>query len=233
MTNEKSFQSGGVGNVAPGSHPRSCRLHCGFDCAPSQLMALTRTASDIPHPFRATAVSSALATILALAFCVHAVGQTTPEQRAETLRKEAHIFGTEPRRPNGTPRRDNITDEEVREIQRVAVGIYPDAIVNISTVTDGCECEEGDSCTEQVWLVLYKPSRMRGLMLSKIGGHWQVGAIQEWWLRYYDLQSRMPAFRDRYSDPFNWREKRLTWQAEEQDLVNSFPLCKTSADKGR
>jgi hypothetical protein len=115
----------------------------------------------------------------------------------------------------------------------VAVGIYPDAIVNISTVTDGCECEEGDSCTEQVWLVLYKPSRMRGLMLSKIGGHWQVGAIQEWWLRYYDLQSRMPAFRDRYSDPFNWREKRLTWQAEEQDLVNSFPLCKTSADKGR
>jgi hypothetical protein len=178
-------------------------------------------------------ISSSLATILSLVFCAYAAAQTTPEQRAEVLRKEAHIFSTQPHRPNGAPRRDNITDEEVREIQRAAVAIYPDAIVNISTVTDGCECEEGDSCTAQVWLVLYKPSHMRGLMLSRIGGHWQVGAIQDWWLRYYDLRSRMPAFSDRHTDPVNWRGKRLAWQAEEQDLVNSFPICKSPADKGR
>jgi hypothetical protein len=119
-----------------------------------------------------------------------------------------------------------VTDEEVQEIQRAAVAIYADAIVNISTVMDGCECEEDGGCTAQVWLVLYKPGRMRGLMLSKIGGHWQIGAVQEWWLRYYDLRSRAPAWSDRYSDPVNWRQKQLAWQAEEQDLVNSFPICK-------
>ena len=93
--NEGSFQSCSVGNVAPCSHPRTCRLPRGADCAAPEVMALTRTASDIPRPFRATGI---LVTILSLAFCVHAVGQTTPEQRAETLRKEARIFGTEPRR---------------------------------------------------------------------------------------------------------------------------------------
>jgi hypothetical protein len=193
-------------------------------------MALTRTASDISHPFWATGF---LVTLLSFGLCVHAVGQTTQEQRAEAHRKEVHIFGTEPRRPNGKPRQENITDEEVREIQRVAIGIYPDAIVNISTVTDGCECEEGDTCTAQVWLVLYKPSRMRGLMLSQIGGHWQVGAIQEWWLRYYDLQTRRPAFRDRYIDPVNWDKRQSAWHAEEQDLVNSFPICRSPTDKPR
>jgi hypothetical protein len=121
----------------------------------------------------------------------------------------------------------------VREVQSAAAAIYPDAIVNISTVTDGCECEEEEGCTAQVWLVVYNPSRMRGLMLSKIGGHWQVGAAQEWWLRYYDLRSRMPAFSDRDSDPVKWRAKQLAWQVEEQDLVNSFPVCKIPAGKRR
>jgi len=54
---------------------------------------------------------------------------------------------------------------------------------DISTVTDGCECEEADVCSAEVWLVLYKASRTRSLSLSKIGGHWQVGAVQNWWLR--------------------------------------------------
>lgn len=174
---------------------------------------------------------ASFATLLAPAFCMPADAQNTAEQRAEARRKEAFIFSTEPRRPNGAPRRDNITDEEVLEVQTAAAAIYPDAVVNISTVTDGCQCEDGEGCTAQVWLVVYKPARTRGLMLSKIGGHWQVGAVQEWWLRYYDLRARMPASRDRQSDPAGWRAKQVAWRAEQQDMVNSFPVCRTSAGK--
>ena len=188
--------------------------------------------SDVAISIRRRLMLDSVATLLSFACCVHAVAQSTPEQRAEVRRKENYIFSTEPRRRSGVPRRDNITDEEVREVQSAAAAIYPDAIVNISTVTDGCECE-GEDCTAQVWLVVYNPSRSRGLMLSRIGGHWQVGAVQEWWLRYYDLQTRKPDFRQRYTDPVSWRAHQSAWQAEEQDLVNSFPVCKTTADKRR
>lgn len=169
--------------------------------------------------------------------CMHAGAQSSADsrsgtRRAEALRAEARrrdaIFNTAPRRPTGAPRRDNITDEEVREVQRAATAIYPDAIVNISTVTEGCDCQDED-CSAQLWLVLYRPNRTRGLMLSKIGGHWQIGAVQDWWLRYYDLRERMPAFNERYSDPTHWRTKLEAWQTEEQDLVNSFPVCKAPA----
>lgn len=47
MANEKSFQSGSVGNVAPSSHPRGCRLRRGADRAPRQVMALTRTCLQV------------------------------------------------------------------------------------------------------------------------------------------------------------------------------------------
>jgi hypothetical protein len=142
----------------------------------------------------------------------------------ETLRKQSDIRSTEPHRPNGPARRDNITDEEVREVQHAALEIYPDAIVNISTVTNGCECEEGGNCTAQVWLVLYRPNRTRGLMLSKIGGHWQIGAVQKWWLRYYDHRDQFPGRAASVED----RAKLNAWRFEEQELLGNFPVCTQS-----
>lgn len=69
-----------------------------------------------------------------------------------------HIRATDPSRPSAPLRQDNITDEEVREVQLAALEVYPDVIVNISGVTTGCGCEEGPACTAQVWIALHRGS---------------------------------------------------------------------------
>ena len=71
------------------------------------------------------------------------------EQRAQELY---------PRRRD-TPMRDlNISDGEVREIQRLMKTINVQEILNISAVVTGCACEEGADCTEQVY-VEYEEAR--------------------------------------------------------------------------
>ena len=170
-------------------------------------------------------MSPGVAGLLMCLLSVVAFAQSTAAQRPQAYRREAYIWSTEPRRSNGEPRRDNITDEEVREVQSAALEIYPDAIVNISTVTEGCECEEGGNCSAQVWLVLFRPGRARGLMLSKIGGHWQVGAVQKWWLRFYDHRDQFPG----WASGAEGRAKLDAWRIEDTELLNNFPVCNKPA----
>ena len=113
-------------------------------------------------------------------------------RKAERARL-SHIYKSRPRRLDVPLRVENISDEEVREIQAVTVKIYPGAIANISGVTEGCPCEEGPLCTSQVWVVAYRDSQYNGLMLSKVGDTWTVGLIQRWWLKYDELRSRLRA----------------------------------------
>jgi hypothetical protein len=121
-----------------------------------------------------------------------------------------------PVRYGGVPLRyENITDEEVREIELAARNVVPRALVNISGVTVGCPCEDGPKCSDQVWIVAYTPERSVGLLLSKIDGHWVIGPVQRWWLTYEELQSR-----EREYKPY---EAYL--QAEEK-LADTFPVCK-------
>jgi hypothetical protein len=162
-----------------------------------------------------------IACFVALLCSAATFAQSLGDIRLDAMRKQASVRLTEPRRPDRPARRENITDEEVREVQGAALTVFPDAIVNISTVTEGCQCEPSENCTSQVWLVLYRPSRTIGLMLSKIDGHWQVGAIQKWWLRYNEHQSTY----------FHWttdtegRAARRAWWIEEDELLDSFPGC--------
>jgi len=93
----------------------------------------------------------------------------------------------------------------------------PDFIVNISGVTNGCDCEEGSNCTAQVWLALYRQDHTRSLVLSKLDGHWKIGAVQRWWLQYSAHQSTNPGFG---RDP---KEDECT--QENQRLLDSFPAC--------
>jgi hypothetical protein len=157
-------------------------------------------------------------------FSASGFAQSTYDLMAEAFGKQRAISGTAPYRSDAHPRRENITDNEVREVQQAAKKVYPDAIVNISTVTDGCECEVAD-CTAQVWLVLYRPGRTTGFMLSMIDGHWQVGTVQKWWLRYndhWDHYRRWPAGAER-------RQKEQAFWVEEVDLLSNFPGCGNSA----
>jgi hypothetical protein len=105
----------------------------------------------------------------------------------------------------------------VREVQKAALEVYPDFIVVISGVTEGCACEEGNRCTAQVGLALNRDNQTRSLVLSKIDGHWKIGAVQSWWLQYNKTHTSSPGS----SSEEAWR----TWQQKERRLLESFPAC--------
>jgi hypothetical protein len=128
-----------------------------------------------------------------------------------------HIRTTDPGHPDGPLRQENISDNEVREIQQAALEVYPDFIVNISGVTNGCNCEEGSKCTAQVWIGLYRDDQTRSLVLSKINDHWEIGAVQRWWLHYSAHQVTNPGF--------GRGPKQIAWSEENQRLLDSFPAC--------
>ena len=126
---------------------------------------------------------------------------------------------------NGTRhmRAENVSDDEIREIQAATITIYPGAIANVSGVTAGCPCEEGPMCDSQVWILAHRDSRYNGLMLSRISNKWVVGPLQIWWFEYdllaktiSELQSEKPA--DYWTIYFELREKRI-------QLEEAFPSC--------
>jgi hypothetical protein len=127
------------------------------------------------------------------------------------------IPSSEPYLPNRPMRRENISDEEVREVQDAALQVYPDFIVVISGVTDGCACEEGRQCSAQVGLALNRNNVTRSLLLSRINGHWKVGAVQSWWLQYREFERTHPR-------PTNW-DALQAWERERQALFKRFPAC--------
>jgi hypothetical protein len=116
----------------------------------------------------------------------------------------------------------NITDEEVREIQGAAWEVVPRSIINIGAVTTGCPCEEGSSCTDQVWIVATDQSRTSGLLLSRILGRWVVGPVQTWWLRYAALLRRDGIYKD-----------YRVYEAAQRKLLDDMPFCATATgDRG-
>lgn len=111
----------------------------------------------------------------------------------------------------------HLTDDEVREIQAAVSAIRPGAIVNIGAVVTGCPCEDGPSCSDQVWVVAYRPEKSTGFNLSNVNHHWILGISQSWWLEYENLQASRRTF--------------ASWAAyldAEQDLFKRFPACPES-----
>ena len=133
---------------------------------------------------------------------------------------EMRIYETRPRRRDSPLRWENIRDEGVREIQTAAQGIVPEAIVNISGVVTGCPCEEGPNCSDQVWILATRPGQTLGLQLSKVGGHWVIGLIQNWWFEYEKLTQRESTFHS-------------YWDYDEavDELKEAFPQCPEGSDK--
>jgi hypothetical protein len=179
--------------------------------------------SHRPRPKRRLTSAFQLVAPLTFLLCSTALAQSGADVEhrgdSEWFR---HIRTSDPgARPTGSLRQDNISDEEVREVEQAAFEAYPDSIVNISGVTDGCNCEEGGACTAQVWLALYREEHIRGLVLSKIDGHWKVGAVQRWWNQYSAHQSTNPGF--------GRGPEQIAWRQENQRLLDSFPACPIAA----
>lgn len=165
-----------------------------------------------------------LVVLLSLFSSLDAVGDG--KNKAERLaehQQRRHIYGSRPRRIDEPLRAENISDEEIREIQATTVTVYPGAIANVSGVTDGCPCEEGPMCDSQVWILAYRDNRYDGLMLSRISNKWIVGPLQTWWFEYdllirkmSELRSEKPA--DYMAVYMEYREKRI-------QLEEAFPVC--------
>jgi hypothetical protein len=121
---------------------------------------------------------------------------------------EERAMAVRPFRRENPVRSENISDREVAEIEAATSNVMPGAIVNIGTVVTGCPCEDGATCTDQVWIVAYRPDKTMGFLLSRIGGRWTIGPVQRWWWEYNDLLSR-----------------RGNHFAEQDKLMERFPAC--------
>lgn len=134
--------------------------------------------------------------------------------RYDKLRKRARELYPDRR---NTPLRDvNISDEEIREVEAISRKYLPRAYVNISPVVTDCPCEEGPMCTAQVYVVAQTADKTRGLQLSHMKGRWDVGAVQQWWLRREAIvrQHTGNGFLDEY-----------LYEKAVNELYEEFPAC--------
>lgn len=159
-------------------------------------------------------VASLIALSSAAVLATEAAAPTNFEAWAARMRAFDRAYSLRPGRRDGPLRYQNISDEEVREIQAAAAEVVPKALVNISGVTTGCPCEDGPQCSDQVWIVAYRPDRSFGLLLSKVNKHWVIGPVQRWWLRYDSLRSRE-------RNPASY----AAYLEAERRLIEGFPAC--------
>jgi hypothetical protein len=168
----------------------------------------------------------AIPVVLAVLLCSAASTASADEKAdwAAARERTNQVIRSRPARLEGPLRVDNISDEEVRELEAVMDEHFPGAIVNIGGVTAGCPCEDGTSCDSQVWVVTHLAGESNGLMLSQIGDRWAIRPLQQWWLRRDHLYSLMRAALD--SNATNRYETYRRFQEQQNQLQREFPFCK-------
>jgi hypothetical protein len=157
---------------------------------------------------------------LALAAVAGAQERRTPAQVNERLAEQQRQFAIverayelRPRRRDEPLRYVNLSDNEMREIQQVAARHLAKTMLNVSPVIEGCACEEGPLCTDQVYVVTYVADTAMGLQLSRVKNVWQVGVVQLWWARYDALQGQRIRMNFRAFD------------SARSELFREFPSC--------
>lgn len=162
---------------------------------------------------------STLIVALALTAAVSAQDRSAPRTGvtdAQVMRRmdlEARAFELRPRRRDTPLRYVNLSDNEMREIQTVSQDHMSKTVLNVSPVVEGCPCEEGPECTDQVYVVMLASEKAVGLQLSRVKKVWKVGVVQRWWLRYDALREQMPQM--------DYRQYVRT----ESELYREFPIC--------
>jgi len=136
-----------------------------------------------------------------------------PKMEIKLMELEARARQMYPRRRD-TPLRDlNMTDDEVREVHVIARKYKMPQLVNISPVVTGCPCEEGGSCTDQVFITSLVDEQPVGLQLSRRQKLWTVGVVQKRWLEYAALRARESVM------------SRAEYQQARMQLLLSLPVC--------
>jgi hypothetical protein len=136
-----------------------------------------------------------------------------PKMEIRLMELEARARQLYPRRRDTPLRYVNMSDEEVREVHVIARKYKMPQLVNISPVVTGCPCEEGGSCTDQVFITSLVNGQPVGLQLSRRKNLWTVGVVQKWWLEYAALKAREPVM------------GRSEYQQARNQLLLSLPIC--------
>ena len=168
--------------------------------------------------------SIAIATSLFIA--LGAIGQSPTPKRPLAVEESAYrerllqisrrAYEVRPRRRD-TPMRDlNISDGEIREIEALTSKLMRESMVNISPVVSDCPCEEGPTCTAQVFVVASTPQITLEVQFSRIQNAWRIGPVQGWWMRAAELEKRFAA--TRFRDYERYRR-------EMDELLEEFPMC--------
>lgn len=108
--------------------------------------------------------------------------------------------------------------------------LYPGSIVYISAVTDGCPCEDGPACEDQVWSVAERDGVTNELALSKVDGDWQIGPLQEWWLvrdRIWDTYEK-----SRHEPDASERIDSQEYLRRLHEHFQAFPKCANELNAG-
>jgi hypothetical protein len=152
-------------------------------------------------------------------------GAQSERRRDEAARMEVRLRELDARSRQLYPRRRdtplrylNISDSEVREVQAIARKYQMSELLNISPVVEGCPCEEGGTCTEQLYIVGAIDKQAQGLLLSRRRNLWTLSVVQRWWLERAALEARQKVM--------DFRSFENAWER----LLLEFPQCAPSGD---
>lgn len=93
----------------------------------------------------------------------------------------------------GKLRDENITDQEVREIQSLVQSFTYGEINYIGGVLDSCHCTEGPECTATLDIAVVSDLGTKQYELSLQSKKWELGKTQRWLLEYEKLMSMLMA----------------------------------------
>ena len=91
----------------------------------------------------------------------------------------------------GKLRDENITDQEVREIQSLVQSFTYGEINYIGGVLDSCPCTEGPECKALLDIAVINDLGTKKYELSLQLTKWSLGKTQQWFLEYEKLMSTL------------------------------------------
>jgi hypothetical protein len=120
-------------------------------------------------------------------------------------------------------REENITDEEVREIQKVVAEKIPGSILRIGPVTVGCQCSERPGCTNEVVLVVSNAARTIQATFARVKKVWQLSEATRLELRRQQLAEKRRLLSS--VPPADQAAYRKELDRETELLKNDMPDC--------
>jgi hypothetical protein len=123
----------------------------------------------------------------------------------------------------GNLREENITDEEVREVQKVVDEKMPGEIRRIGPVTVGCGCAERPGCTNELVIVVKTKAMADEVTLARVRKVWQLSELQQLELRRQRIREKRRLMSTAPAQERAAYRKEL--EREEQLLLNDLPAC--------